>query len=280
VDAVLPVLEPRPDPVADEPPAVQPLVHDDPIAAVPVPPTDGPLIAPIVNAAPVYARPEKGAERVGYLRIGARVPRSEEPVSLSDCAGGWYAVRPLGFVCAGADLSVSLEHPLARAIQIEPQRSKPLPYVYAFTRAASPNYLKVPSSEEQFQYEEQLARHLREHKQLPVPEEMAVGANDVPLGAAASAHGERPLRWRRQGRTALVARRGPPDRKHRDLRQRAVGGAQRSSTETRGGVADRFVRERRGRAAPALRYHHRCAPVTRGQAGARGRFGLSRLEPA
>jgi hypothetical protein len=183
VDAVSPAVEPRPLPIAAAPRAAQPSpVHDDPIAAVPVPPADGPLIAPIVNAAPVYARPEKGAERVGYLRVGARVPRSDEPVSLSDCSGGWYAVRPLGFVCAGDDLSVSLEHPLARAIQVEPQRNKPLPYVYAFTRAASPNYLKVPSSEEQFQYEEQLARHLKQHEQLPAESALAIGANDVPLG--------------------------------------------------------------------------------------------------
>jgi hypothetical protein len=140
------------------------------------------LLAPIANAAPVYARPEKGAERVGYLRVGARVPRSEEPVSLKDCSAGWYAVRPLGFVCAGDDVTVSLEHPLARALQVEPERSKPLPYVYAFTRAASPNYLKVPSSEEQFQYEEQLARHLKQHKQLPSEATLPIGANDVPLG--------------------------------------------------------------------------------------------------
>jgi L,D-transpeptidase-like protein len=183
VDAVLPALAAPAPLVPEEAAPARPIRHEDPIAAVPVPPADGPLIAPIVKAAPVHARPERGAERIGYLRIGARVPRSEEAISSSDCAGGWYAVRPLGFVCAGSDLSVDLEHPLARAIQVEPERSKPLPYVYAFTRAATPNYLKVPSSEEQFQYEEQLARHLKEAKQLPQPEAFTVGANDVPLGA-------------------------------------------------------------------------------------------------
>jgi L,D-transpeptidase-like protein len=166
-----------PEPEPSSPP-------EDPVEAVPVPPADGALIAPIVNAAPVFARPEKGGERIGYLRIGARVARSEEPVSLKDCSGGWYAVRPVGFACAGDDLSTSLEHPLARAIGVEPDRSKPMPYSYAFTRAASPNYLKVPSSEEQFQYEERLARHLADWKKLGAGwEAPAVGANDVPLGA-------------------------------------------------------------------------------------------------
>jgi hypothetical protein len=167
---------------------------EDPFEAVPVPPADGSLIAPIVNAAPVFARPQKGAERIGYLRIGARVARSEQPVSLRDCAGGWYAVRPLGFVCAGDDLSVSLTHPLARAIQVEPDRKKPMPYTYAFMRAASPNYLKVPSSEEQFQYEAQLARHLAEAKQRkPEWTEVRVGANDVPLGDDGLALGPAPV---------------------------------------------------------------------------------------
>jgi hypothetical protein len=191
-DAVIePPLSSRAAPSDPEPESEPPL--NDPVEAVPVPPFDGPLIAPIVKAAPVYARPEKGAERIGYLRIGARVPRSEEAVSLRDCAGGWYAVRPVGFVCAGEDLSTSLEHPLARAIQVEPDRRKPMPYAYAFTRAAAPNYLKLPSSEEQFEYEEHLARHLRNWKKLGDEwDALAVGANDVPLADDGLASGPIP----------------------------------------------------------------------------------------
>lgn len=150
--------------------------------AVPVPSASGPVIAALRMVSPVYATANKQAEKVGYLRIGARVARSDHPVSHDDCPGGWYALRPLGFVCAGDDTTVDLEHPLARAIQVEPDRSRPLPYAYAFTRAATPNYLRVPSAEEQLHTEP------RPSPSSSAPEAdldatyPELGANDVPLG--------------------------------------------------------------------------------------------------
>jgi lipoprotein-anchoring transpeptidase ErfK/SrfK len=149
---------------------------------VPVPPETGPKLAPIAMVVTVRARPEREAEAVGYLRVGARVARSVEPVSKEDCPGGWYAVRPVGFVCAGPDVTLKLEHPIARAIQVEPDRSQPMPYKYAFVRAIAPNYLRVPSKGEQFQYEMRLERHLRNWSKLRDKwDALEVGANDVPL---------------------------------------------------------------------------------------------------
>jgi hypothetical protein len=160
---------------------------------IPVPPADGPLLAPLVLSASIYARPERAAERIGYLRLGARIARSQEPVSLRDCSGGWYAVRPVGFVCAGDEVSLSLEHPVVRALQTEPNRERPLPYPYAFVRAEVPNYLKVPSSEEQFTYEPGLARHLRDWRKLSHEwDALSVGANAVPLGVDGAALGPIP----------------------------------------------------------------------------------------
>jgi hypothetical protein len=149
---------------------------------VPVPPENGPKLAPIAMVVTVRERPERGAEAVGYLRVGARVSRSAEPVSKEDCPGGWYAVRPVGFVCAGPDLSLKLDHPIARAIQVEPDRSQPMPYKYAFLRAIAPNYLRIPSKAEQAQYEMRLDRHLRNWSKLRDKwDALDVGANDVPL---------------------------------------------------------------------------------------------------
>ena len=68
---------------------------------VPVPPADGPQWAPIVMQAPVYAKPDPKAEVIGYVRLGAKVARSPQPVTKDGCAEGWYAGRPLGFVCVG-----------------------------------------------------------------------------------------------------------------------------------------------------------------------------------
>jgi hypothetical protein len=162
-------------------------------SSVPVPPADGPKLAPISMVTPIYPKPDKKGDPVGYLRVGARVSRSGEPVDRRDCPDGWYAVRPFGFVCAGPDATVKLDHPVAKAIQVEPHRAWAMPYRYAFTRAIAPNYLRVPTKAEQFQYEMRLERHLRNWSKLREAwDELTVGANDVPLDAEGLAQGKIP----------------------------------------------------------------------------------------
>ncbi len=154
----------------------------DPIAAIPVPAADGPALLPLKMEVPVYERPQQDAPKVGYLRLGARVPRSAEPVGFENCPAGWYAVRPIGFVCAEDHATTDLTHPLVRAIDVEPQRAKPMPYAYAFVRSVAPNYLKIPDKQEQFKREMRLERHLRNYKRLSDKwDALEVGANDVPL---------------------------------------------------------------------------------------------------
>lgn len=151
-------------------------------AQVPVPPADGPRLAPIAMQAPIYAKPDPKADVVGYLRVGAKVARSVNPVTKDGCPEGWYAVRPLGFACVGANSTIKLDHPLVKALDVEPDRSKPMPYAYAFVRAIAPSYMKVPTKAEQFQYEMRLERHLRNHAKLHEKwDKLDVGANDVPL---------------------------------------------------------------------------------------------------
>jgi lipoprotein-anchoring transpeptidase ErfK/SrfK len=160
---------------------------------VPVPPADGPQLAPIAMTVAVMAKPDPKADTLGYLRIGARVARSERPLGNGGCAGGWYAVRPAGFVCAGLNATLKLDNPLARAIQVEPDRKKPMPYKYAFLRSIAPNYMRVPSKEEQFQYEMRLERHLRSWTKLHDKwDALTVGANDVPLDESGLARGPIP----------------------------------------------------------------------------------------
>jgi lipoprotein-anchoring transpeptidase ErfK/SrfK len=160
---------------------------------IPVPAEDGPKLAPIAMTVPVRAEPGATAPAIGYLRAGARVARSAEPVSERECAGGWYAVRPFGFVCAGSDATTKLDHPVARALDVEPNRAKPMPYKYAFVRAISPNYLRVPSKDEQFTYEMRLERHLRNWNKLRDKwDALDVGANDVPLDERGFAIGKIP----------------------------------------------------------------------------------------
>jgi L,D-transpeptidase catalytic domain len=165
----------------------------DRLMAIPVPPEDGPKLAALTLAAPVYAAPEATSEKIGYLRIGAKVARSAEPVSRAGCANGWYAVRPVGFVCADSAATTDLDHPLVRAVNVEPNRAWPMPYRYAFVRAIAPNYTRVPSHDEQLNHEMRLDRHLRNWKKLRHEwDKLEVGANDVPLDASGLALGAIP----------------------------------------------------------------------------------------
>ncbi len=159
----------------------------------PVPAADGPKLAPLTMAVPVRARPDRTSESVGLLRVGARVSRSDQPVSVRECPGGWYAVRPVGFVCVGNDASTELQNSIARAINVEPDRARPMPYHYGFLRAIAPYYLKVPSKDEQFKYEMRLERHLRNWKKFESAwDTMDIGANDVKLDSDGFAIGEVP----------------------------------------------------------------------------------------
>ena len=112
---------------------------------------------------------------------------------MRDCSGGWYAVRPLGFVCADEDATLHLDDPRARALEVEPDRSKPLPYAYAFTQVAVPNYMRVPTPSEQLELEPELGPHLESQAQRAEPwDALALGANDVPLGSDGLATGPIP----------------------------------------------------------------------------------------
>src|SRR5260221_4945515 len=128
-------------------------VVGEPLAGIPMPAEGGPKIAPTALVVPVVAAPERGAATIGFLRLGAKVARSPDAIGRKGCPEGWYAIRPAGFVCAGSDTTLKLDHPLVRALDVEPDRGKPMPYSYAFVRAIAPNYLRVPTKEGQPKYE-------------------------------------------------------------------------------------------------------------------------------
>ena len=158
-----------------------------------MPAADGQKLAPLAMVVSVRSQPNRTSDVIGQLRVGARVSRSDQAVSVRDCPGGWYAIRPVGFVCSGSDATTDLQNPIARAINVEPNRTRPMPYHYGFLRAIAPNYLKVPTKEEQFKYEMRLERHLRNWNKLESSWESAdVGANDIALDRDGFAVGEAP----------------------------------------------------------------------------------------
>lgn len=162
---------------------------------IPVPPDDAERLAPLTLAVQVWDAPEGGSKPVGYLRLGEKVPRSDVPVATRNCREGWFAVRPLGFVCNGEGITTDMTHPLVRAFPRGPDRTRPLPYEYAFVRAIAPNYLAVPSKEDQLRYEMQLERHLRSYARLKDEwNRLEPGANEVRLSATGAAEGA-PIDW-------------------------------------------------------------------------------------
>lgn len=115
----------------------------------------------VAMSAVVYALPDAAAKKLGYLRLGAVVPRSERAQGTAGCPGGWYAVAPRGFVCVGKTATLDLDNPLLKAASLRPDTSKPLPYSYGFVFAVAPLYVRTPTREQQIKTEWHLARHLR-----------------------------------------------------------------------------------------------------------------------
>jgi lipoprotein-anchoring transpeptidase ErfK/SrfK len=141
---------------------------------------------PILGAKGLYVmvrdRPDmKSAGKLGYLRLGAIVERSADPVAGTGCKGGWYKLEPQGYACLDADGTLERDHPILRAANRRPELEKPMPYAYGFVRAVLPLYLRVPTEKEQFESEFQLKEHLewweREGKKINAA--LPLGSNDV-----------------------------------------------------------------------------------------------------
>jgi hypothetical protein len=154
--------------------------HNEAFAHVPVPPADGPKLWALEAATPVYDRPSTDARRVGEIRVGAAVARSREPVTRAGCDGGWFAVRPHGFVCAGAGATLD-PGTVARGIPALPDLARPLPYRYARARSENvPVYARTPTPADQLAVEPDLRKVEGRGEDKDV---LGAAANDVPLDA-------------------------------------------------------------------------------------------------
>jgi len=162
---------------ATDPPLSKNAPAHEGIPNVPVPAREGPKLFATRTGVEVFERPAKGAKRIGLLRMGAAVARAAAPYSTRDCEGGWYPVRPRGFVCASAGASLS-SAPVVPA----PALDRALPYRYGTLNAAAPIYERLPSAEEQAATEPDLRKHLAK-RALAGPKDLGTGSNDVPVDA-------------------------------------------------------------------------------------------------
>ncbi|HTA91805.1 MAG TPA: L,D-transpeptidase [Polyangiaceae bacterium] len=150
-------------------------------------PTDSPKIAATAIATTVYKLPDIGSRRLGYLRLGGVVDRDAEPTRGKGCKGQWFHVFPMGYVCT-EEATTDLDAPIVRAASRRPDLDKPLPYRYGFVRATSPQYLRIPTHQEQEKSEFKLDEHLTWFEQNRTDvQKVELGSNDIPLDAHGAA---------------------------------------------------------------------------------------------
>lgn len=114
----------------------------------------------------VHMYPDDETPYLGYLRVGAIVDRSAEPiVRTKRCRSGWYEVLPRGYLCAGRRATLDVQDPIVVASWKHPKRGEPLPYTYVRPGEPAPYlYFTLPSMKDQIRTEgpglkEHLGRH-------------------------------------------------------------------------------------------------------------------------
>ncbi|MBK9258279.1 MAG: L,D-transpeptidase [Polyangiaceae bacterium] len=168
--------------VATSLPHVVPASPEPPPAeAEPAPPApSAPRLHAIRGIPPILQLPNKQTGRyIGYIRVGESVAlRQAAVVPGADCAGGYFAIEPRGYVCNDSFVSLapSSEHTVAMAATAP--REGPFPYRYAISNGA-PMYNRIPTRSEITRYEhvfgpagkfEKLSPFLASHEDLAVNE--------------------------------------------------------------------------------------------------------------
>jgi hypothetical protein len=132
---------------------------------------EGPVLGAILKETWVYSKPGFKSRRLGYLRAGAVVGRSEKPAGYSGCQQGWYRVTPRGFVCVGLGATIEATHPVLEASAVRADRHRGLPYTYVMSRTPPPPlYLRLPSEQQQQQVEPELRSRKPSHAASDLPQ--------------------------------------------------------------------------------------------------------------
>jgi hypothetical protein len=149
-------------------------------------PGHGAKIASIAMRTWIYVAPNDRSTKLGYLRAGAVVDRSELSAGTEGCAGGWYRVKPRGYVCVGKGASLSLDHQVVQAAFRGPARHEPLPYQYVTSKSPPPHlYFRLPTRKDQERVE---GPTLGEHLASWWPGEFAKTALDTVPAYLAAGH--------------------------------------------------------------------------------------------
>lgn len=97
----------------------------------------------------IYERPDRGSQRLGYLRAGGSAPTLGAPVPGNRCKGGFVPLEPRGFVCLDRRATLDADDPVYAAVaEHPPDFGRKLPYAYGIVRNPGPIYGALPDPAE------------------------------------------------------------------------------------------------------------------------------------
>jgi hypothetical protein len=196
-----PSSEPTPAPSASASAAVAPSASATVAEAPPPPPP--PRLSTTRVWTRILEKPAWNADVVGYVRAGSKIERAAEKTEAPACAKGWYAVKPAGYVCDGAEgITTDLDDPaVVAAASFPPDVENAFPYGYG-TSQTSPFYTRIPTADEMKQAEGDVAARLKDwaaqrEKMDPAkrPPEIAMARGKVPAFLADHAQPPSLLGW-------------------------------------------------------------------------------------
>jgi len=162
-------------------------------------PYTGPLLGALAVQTPVFPTMEMGKKRLGYIRLGGKVPVDPNPIKNASCEKGWYKLLDGGYVC-GKYGTTDLSNPQVRLGITPPNLEDLLPYRYAYNTAhGTPLYRSVPSKEDMIKYEPYLEiakkarRKAKKHEdeeeggeEKSTAKDQVAAASPAPSGSSAS----------------------------------------------------------------------------------------------
>jgi len=149
-------------------------------------PYTGPLLGALAIQTPVYAAMKFTKERLGYIRLGGKVPVDPKPIKAENCAANWYRLVDGGYVC-GKYSTTDMSNAALKLGMTAPNLEEILPYKYAYNTAhGTPLYKSVPSREDMLKYEPYLEaakkarKKAQDEEKKDQPEEPDAGAPAAP----------------------------------------------------------------------------------------------------
>lgn len=147
-----------------------------------------PRLTAVAQFEKINQKPDSKSPVIGVIRAGQSVRiKGDGPLRegfATQCAAGWYAIEPRGYVCPGSRSSVGTPDLKARAAaEVLPGESSVIGFRVGHSIGA-PIYLRIPTKAEQRATEPGLDDHLA--RDLP-PDDAAGGAIDkTPAGSPPS----------------------------------------------------------------------------------------------